>query len=100
MAEAPIDCIPLYVKAGSIIPMTEFMNYVDERTEDPLKLRIYTGQDAAFELYKDAGDGYSYERGEYEVTKLVWSERNQTLTKYNSSGEPIDLNMDEYQIIS
>jgi alpha-D-xyloside xylohydrolase len=78
-AQAPIDIIPLYVKAGSILPMTQFMNYVDEIPDAPIELRVYTGKDAEFELYEDEGDGYRYEEGAYAVTKLCWSEKKQEL---------------------
>lgn len=98
MAEAPIERIPLYVKAGSIIPMAQFMNYVDERPDEPLIIQIYSGEDAEFELYKDAGDNYRYERGEYEVTKFFWSEKEQTLKKYNAAGEYEEINGEGYQI--
>ena len=98
MAEAPIDRIPLYVKAGSIIPMAQFMNYVDERSDEVFKIQIYSGEDAEFELYKDAGDNYRYERGEYEVTKFLWSEKEQILKKYNVAGDLVEIKGEEYQV--
>lgn len=79
IAEAPIDKIPLYVKAGSILPMTQFMNYVDELPEAPIDIRVYTGMDTEFNLYEDEGNGYRYEEGEYAITKFVWSEKEQKL---------------------
>lgn len=78
-AAAPIDIIPLYVKAGSILPMTCFMQYVDEVPDAPVEVRVYSGRDAEFELYEDEGNSYRYEEGEYAITKLVWSEENQKL---------------------
>jgi alpha-D-xyloside xylohydrolase len=74
-AEASIDTIPLYVKAGSILPMTKFMNYVDEIPDAPIDIMVYSGDDVQFELYEDEGNSYRYEEGEYAITKLVWSEK-------------------------
>ena len=84
-AEAPLDKIPLYVKAGSILPMTQVMQYVDEIPEAPIEVRVYTGKDAEFELYEDEGNSYRYESGEFAITKLGWSEKEGKLTV----GEPI-----------
>lgn len=78
-AEAPIDTIPLYVKAGSILPMTEFMNYVDEISDAPIEVRVYSGGDCAFELYEDEGNSYRYEKGEYTITEMVWNEKEEKL---------------------
>jgi alpha-D-xyloside xylohydrolase len=78
-AEAPIDIIPLYVKAGSILPMTQCMQYVDEIPDAPVEVRIYSGKDTEFELYEDEGNSYRYEKGEFAITKLVWSEKEQKL---------------------
>ncbi len=99
-AEAPIDIIPLYVKAGSILPMTEFMQYVDEQPNASIEVRIYAGKDAEFELYEDEGNGYRYEEGEYAITKLVWSETNQTLDISKSIGTYQGMVKDrEYRIV-
>lgn len=73
-AEAPIDIIPLFVKAGSILPMTRFMNYVDEKPDASIEICVYAGKDAEFELYEDEGNSYRYENGEYAITKFTWSE--------------------------
>ncbi len=72
--DCPIDRIPLFVRAGSILPMTEDLQYADEVTEKPVTLRVYRGADASFRLYEDAGDGYGYERGEYRVTEFCYQE--------------------------
>jgi alpha-D-xyloside xylohydrolase len=84
LAEAPINIIPLYVKEGSILPMTQFMQYVDEVPNAPIDLHVYSGKDSKFELYEDEGNSYRYEEGEYSVTKLEWSEKQQELF----TGEP------------
>lgn len=79
MAKASIDIIPLFVKAGSILPMTQFMQYVDEIPDAPIEVRVYSGKDCKFELYEDEGNSYRYEEGEYVITKMVWSEYDQKL---------------------
>ncbi len=77
---APIDIMPLYVKAGSIIPMGPIKQYATEQPEDPLELRIYSGADVRFVLYEDENDSYNYERGAYSTIPLEWDEASETLT--------------------
>jgi alpha-D-xyloside xylohydrolase len=60
-AEAPLDRLPLYVRAGSIVPLGPDIEYTGEKPAGPIELRIYKGGDGAFELYQDAGDSYDYE---------------------------------------
>ena len=68
--EAPIDRIPLFVRAGSMIPTVEVMQYVDEVKDAPYEVVIYGGADGEFTIYDDAGDGYGYEAGEYAMTRI------------------------------
>jgi alpha-D-xyloside xylohydrolase len=77
---APIDILPLYVKAGSIIPMGPFLQYAAEKPVDPIELRIYTGADAAFALYEDENDNYNYEKEVYAIIPLKWNDKAKTLT--------------------
>jgi alpha-D-xyloside xylohydrolase len=79
-AEAPLDRIPLYVRAGSILPLGPEIEYADEKPTGPIELRIYTGADGEFVLYQDAGDGYDYEHGAHSVIPLHWSESTRTLS--------------------
>ena len=62
---APIDTIPLFVKAGSILPFGPELQHTGEKSVKPTELRVYPGTDSAFTLYDDAGEGYNYEDGEY-----------------------------------
>jgi alpha-D-xyloside xylohydrolase len=80
-AEADISKIPLFVREGSIIPMTEPMAYTDEKPGAPVTLRIYPGRDASFTLYDDNGDGYGYERGKYRLTSFAWDDEKAMLYK-------------------
>lgn len=75
-----IDIIPLYVKAGSIIPIGPEMQWATQKPADPIEVRIYTGGDAQFELYEDENDGYNYEKGIYSIIPFKWDEKNKTLT--------------------
>ena len=63
--DAPLDQIPLFVKAGSIIPLTSPVQHTAALKSDTLEMRIYQGRNATFDLYEDQGDGYDYEHGEY-----------------------------------
>lgn len=74
---ALIDVIPLFVKAGSIIPMAEFALSTEEQ-ETEITLKVWPGADGELELYEDDGDGYGYEKGEYRLTKIRYD---------NSSGK-------------
>lgn len=78
--EVPIDIIPLYIRAGSIIPMGPVEQYASEKKSGPIELRVYTGADGSFDLYDDEGDNYNYEKGAYSIIPIRWSEKYQTLT--------------------
>jgi len=79
-ADAPLDRIPLFVRAGSILPLGPEIEYANEKPEGPIELRIYRGADGEFALYQDSGDSYDYEKGAYAVTPIHWSESTRTLT--------------------
>lgn len=79
-ADAPIDKMPLYVKAGSIIPMKRGLQYAMEDTDTPLKIHIYPGADGSFKLYEDAGNDYAYENGEFATVDLKWDDKEEKLT--------------------
>ena len=78
--DAPLDRIPLFAKAGAIIPLAEGLQYADQEPERPLEIHVWRGANGAFDLYDDAGDGYGYEQGEYTLTCLRWDEGTGTLT--------------------
>jgi alpha-D-xyloside xylohydrolase len=79
MADAPLSQMPLYVRAGSILPMGPMIQYATQSI-DPLEIRVYEGQDATFTLYEDEGDTYDYESGKYSTIKFSWSESAKQLT--------------------
>ena len=78
--DAPLERIPLFVRAGAIIPMAEGLQYADQEPEGPIQIHVWRGADGAFDLYDDAGDGYGYERGDYTLTRLRWDEATTSLT--------------------
>jgi alpha-D-xyloside xylohydrolase len=79
-APAPYESLPLYVKAGSILPMGPELQHTGEKPADPLTLWVYQGADASFELYEDDGVSYGYEKGAFATVPLRWDEASRTLT--------------------
>ena len=71
---AALDSIPLFVKAGSVIPLGPIMNYTGEKLDDPLELRIYPGADGGFSLHEDDNSTYAYEQGAFSTIPFRWSE--------------------------
>ena len=72
---------PLYVRAGSILPLgDDTVQFAAEQTGKPIDLIVYPGADGAFDFYDDAGDGYGYERGEYCLLPMRWDDTSRTLT--------------------
>jgi len=77
--DAPIDTLPLFVRAGSIIPLGSYI----ESTAQPqkiAKISIYPGADADFTLFQDDGNTYAYEKGDAQITHLHWNDAAQQLT--------------------
>lgn len=85
-ADAPIDRMPLYVRAGSVIPMTEGLQYAMEKNGAPLKIHVYPGADGSFTLYDDAGNDYSYEKGAYMQIPLVYDDAGRLLMMKSRQG--------------
>ena len=86
-ADAPISHSPLYVKAGSILPMGQDLQYSNEKPWDNITLNIYPGSDAAFTLYEDEGDGFGYQQGQYSEIHMTWNDRSHTLTIGQRNGQ-------------
>jgi alpha-D-xyloside xylohydrolase len=78
-ALSPIETMPLYVRAGSIIPYGPDIQYAAQ-SSDPIELRVYRGADGRFTLYEDENDNYDYEKGVYATISFDWNEAKQTLT--------------------
>jgi len=84
---APIDIIPLYIKAGSILPWAQKVQYAAEKKWDNLEIRIYPGADGEFKLYEDEKDNYNYEKGIYSLIEFHWNDASKKLTISNRKGE-------------
>jgi alpha-D-xyloside xylohydrolase len=80
-ARAPLDTMPLFIRAGSILPMGPEIKYAGtgDSSSDTIELRVYTGADGAFTIYEDEGDNYNYETGTFATIPITWTEATQTL---------------------
>ena len=79
-APAPLDRIPLYVRAGSILPLGPDEQWATQKPADPLELRVYGGANGDFTLYEDENDNYDYEKGAYATIPFHWDDARQVLT--------------------
>jgi alpha-D-xyloside xylohydrolase len=79
-APAPLDEMPLFVKAGAIIPVGPELQYVGEKPSDPTTLYVYQGSNGAFTIYEDSGVTYDYEKGVFSEIPLHWNNASKTLT--------------------
>ena len=99
-APAPYDAIPVYVKAGSIVPFGPELQYTGEKPADPLTVYVYSGANGAFTLYEDQGTTYDYEKGAYSEIPLQWNEASGTLTVGRRQGSfPEMLKERNFQVV-
>lgn len=73
LVAAPIDTLPLFVRAGSIIPCGEDVCHLGGRAQ-AVTIHVYPGRDTRFDYYTDDGQTYAYERGDYKLAALVWDD--------------------------
>jgi len=85
-ADAPIETMPLFMKAGSIVPMGGFLQYATEKPAEVIELRIYPGADGQFVLYEDENDNYNYEQGEYATIEFNWHDKTRMLDITDQKG--------------
>ena len=85
--ETTFDRVPMFVRAGSILPLGPEMQYVGEKAWDNLELRLYPGADGTFTLYEDEGDNYNYEKGVYSTIAFTWNNKAHTLTIGERKGQ-------------
>lgn len=76
----PIDIMPVYVKAGTIMPFGPEVQYSNEKAWDNLEIRVYPGANGSFTLYEDEGDNYNYEKGKFSLIKFNYDDQNRQLT--------------------
>lgn len=84
--EVPIDIMPIYIKAGSIVPWGPAVQYSTEKNWDNLEIRVYPGADASFTLYEDENDNYNYENGVCSKIRFEWNDAEGTLTIVDRDG--------------
>jgi alpha-D-xyloside xylohydrolase len=98
--ETPIDIMPLYVEAGSIIPFGPKVQYATEKKWDNLEIRIYPGAVGEFTLYEDENDNYNYEKGAYSTITFKWDDEEKVLTINDRKGSfPGMLKTRTFQVI-
>jgi alpha-D-xyloside xylohydrolase len=78
--DAPLDKIPLFVKAGSIVPMGPVVQHSGVNTLGELEIRIYAGDNGKFTLYEDEGNNYNYENGQFTTIEFNWDDNKKELT--------------------
>jgi alpha-D-xyloside xylohydrolase len=86
--DAPLDILPLYVRAGSLLPMGPHIQHSGEQLTAPWEIRVYPGADGSFAVYEDEGDGYRYEQGAYSWYTLSWQDALGRFTAGPCCGQP------------
>jgi alpha-D-xyloside xylohydrolase len=84
--ETPIDVMPLYVRAGSVLPLGPHQQYTGEKDGAPLEIRVYPGANGEFTLYEDENDNYNYEKGAFATIRMRWGDKARQLTFDNRTG--------------
>jgi alpha-D-xyloside xylohydrolase len=85
-ADAPYERMPVFVKAGSIIPFGPDLQYTSEKPADTITLHVYTGADASFNLYEDEGTNYNYEKGAFAIIPIKYKDATRTITIEDRKG--------------
>jgi alpha-D-xyloside xylohydrolase len=86
-ASAPLNIMPLFVRAGSIVPLGPVVQYAMEKPAEPIEVRVYPGSNGKFTLYEDEGDGYNYEKTVFATIPFEWDEAQQTFTIGKRTGK-------------
>jgi len=92
-----MEHIPVFVKAGSVLPLSEACQYSGEVANKPWEINIYPGADGKFEVYEDEGINYEYEKGKYATFTIEWKDKQNKVIlhprKGNYSGMPVQRNL-------
>jgi alpha-D-xyloside xylohydrolase len=83
---APVNILPLFIPAGTILPWGPDVQYATEKAWDNLEIRIYPGKNGIFTLYEDENDNYNYEKGAYSEIPFTYDDTNKTLTIGHQNG--------------
>ena len=84
--DVDLETIPLYVRAGAIVPFGPLKQYTDQAVEEPLTLVVYPGANGSFTLYEDDGRSFGYRRGDWRKTQIEWNDTARTLSVRGSTG--------------
>jgi alpha-D-xyloside xylohydrolase len=99
-AAAPYERIPLFVRAGAILPLGPELQYSDEKPADKISLYVYAGADGSFTLYEDEGKNNEYENGKYAMIPMKYDDQSRTLTIGKRIGEyPGMLKQRQFEVI-
>ena len=85
--ESPIDIMPIFVPASSIIPFCPELQYAEQKSSKPIEIRIYEVSDGISQLYEDENDNYDYQKGIYSIIPFSWDNSTKTLTIGKRIGE-------------
>jgi alpha-glucosidase (family GH31 glycosyl hydrolase) len=81
-----LETMPLYARAGSIVPLGPVKQFTSEKVEEPLSVTVYPGADASFLLYEDDGTSFNYRRGEWMGIQMSWNDTTKKLNLHLVSG--------------
>ena len=79
-ASAPLEIVPLFIRAGAILPLGPIGQHAEDQLDAPIELRIYPGADGRFSYYEDENDNYNYEKDQYATIEMQWNDLLGTLT--------------------
>ncbi len=81
-----LETTPLYVRAGSILPLGPVKQFTGEKVDEPISISIYPGADASFLLYEDDGSSFNYRKGEWMGIQMTWNDSRRKLNLHLASG--------------
>ena len=83
---APLEQVPVFVREGTILPLSPERQYTEEKTSAPVEVVIFPGTDGTFAYYDDDGISCDYENGQYQRIPMRWNDRQKTLTLGEQEG--------------
>jgi alpha-glucosidase (family GH31 glycosyl hydrolase) len=84
--DVDLETLPLYVRAGSILPLGPVKQYTTEAVDQPLTVLIYSGADCSFLLYEDDGTSFNHRKGEWMGIQMAWNDARHSLALELASG--------------
>ncbi len=84
--DVDLETMPLYVRAGAILPLGPVKQYTSEKVNTPLSVTIYPGVDGSFSLYEDDGRSFNYRKGEWMGIKMAWNDSRRILSLHLAEG--------------